>query len=197
MVRRVFSDLGMVFALVAGVIVCLSGSSIAAEFTADMLLKQAGETVTGKVYVKGDKTRQEYIQRGAKQVMIFRFDKDIIWLLMPAEKAYMEMSGRGGAASDPTLDRKIKDMAVKKYLGKEKVSGYYTCEKYQYIYHDTSQGTLTQWFSKKLNYPIKSEYKSPSVYMFTEYKNIKEGKVADALFEVPGGYAKMTMPGMR
>ena len=194
--RRVFLCFGLVFAFVIAVVFSLSGSSIAAEFTADMLLKQAGETITGKVYVKGDKTRQEYIQRGAKQVMIFRFDKDILWVLMPAEKAYMEMSGRGGAASDPTLDRKIKDMAVKKYLGKEKVSGY-TCEKYQYIYHDTSQGTLTQWFSKKLNYPIKSEYKSPSGYMLTEYKNIKEGKVADALFEVPGGYAKMSMPGMR
>ena len=196
MVRRVFSGLGMVFALVAGVIVCLSGSSIAAEFTADMLLKQAGETITGKVYVKGDKTRQEYLQRGEKLVMIRRLDKGIVWVLMPKEKIYMEKSSREGAASDPQLDQTIKDKVVKKYLGKEEVNGY-TCEKYQYIYHDTSQGTLTQWFSKKLNYPIKSEYKSPSGYMLTEYKNIKEGKVADALFEVPGDYAKMSMPGMR
>ena len=193
---RVFSGVGIAFVVVAIVIVCLSGVSIAAEFTADLLLKQGGETISGKASIKGDKIRQEYLQRGEKQVMIFRFDKGIIWLLMPAQKIYMEMSSRQGAASDPNLDRKIQNMAVKKYLGKEKVSGY-TCEKYHYVYHDTSLGTVTQWFSKKLNYPLKSEHKAPRSYMLTEYKNIKEGKLANALFEVPGDYAKMSMPGMR
>jgi hypothetical protein len=29
-----------------------------------------------------------------------------------------------------------------------------------------------------------------------EYRNIKEGGVADSLFQVPAGYTKMEMPGM-
>ncbi len=195
--KRGLLGLGMASAaLVVALILVLTGSSIAAEFSADLLLKQAGETITGKVYVKDDKTRQEYVQSGEKQVMIFRFDKEIMWVLMPAEKIYMEMSSREGAAYDPQLDRNIGDMAVKKNLGKETVNGY-TCDKYQYIYHDKSMGTATQWFSKKLNYPIKSEYKSPSGYMLTEYKNIKEGQVANSLFEIPGDYAEMSIPGMR
>jgi hypothetical protein len=189
---RMLLGLGMVAVL----IFCLSSWSLAAEFTADLLLKQAGESVTGKVYIKGDKIRQEYLQRSEKQVMIFRHDKGIVWILLPAEKIYMEMSSREGAASDPRLDEKIKDKAVTKYLGKEEVNGY-VCEKYQYIYNDKSMGVATQWFSKKLNYPIKSEHKSPSSYTLTEYRNIKEGKVADSLFEVPGDYALMSVPGMR
>lgn len=193
---RVFSGVGMVFAVVAVVMVSFAGVSIAAEFTADLLLKQGGETISGKAYIKGDKIRQEYLQRGEKQVMIFRFDKGFIWILVPAQKIYMEMSSRSGAANDPSLGQKIKDMAVAKYLGKEEVSGY-MCEKYHYVYHDTSLGTVTQWFSKKLNYPLKSEHKAPRSYMLTEYKNIKEGKLVSALFEVPGDYAKMSMPGMR
>ena len=186
---------GMVVVVVA-VIVVLSGSSIAAEFSADLFLKQAGETITGKVYVKGDKIRQESIQQGEKQVMIFRFDKDIVWLLMPSEKIYMEMSSKEGVAYDPQLDQNIKDKAQVKLLGKETVNGY-ECDKYQYIYHDTSMGTSTQWISRKLNYPIKTEYKSPSGDMLTEYKNIQEGNVQNSLFEVPGDYALLSLPGMR
>jgi outer membrane lipoprotein-sorting protein len=57
-------------------------------------------------------------------------------------------------------------------------------------------GTLTQWISKKFNYPIKTEYKSSSGSMLTEYKNIQEGNVKDSLFEVPGDYMLMSVPGM-
>jgi len=194
--KRGFSGVGVVLALVVTVIFLLSGPGIAAEFSADLLLKQAGETITGKVYVKGDKTRQEYLQRGEQQVMIFRFDKGIMWVLIPAEKIYMEMSSQEGAVYDPRLDQNIGDMAVQKYLGKETANGY-PCEKYQYIYNDKAMGTVTQWFSKKLAYPIKTEYNAPSGYMLTEYKNIKEGKVENSLFEIPGDYALMSLPGMR
>jgi len=46
-------------------------------------------------------------------------------------------------------------------------------------------------------YSIKTEYKSSSGYMLTEYKNIQEGNVQDSLFEVPGDYMLMSIPGMR
>jgi hypothetical protein len=186
---------GMLLVVVA-VIFVFSGSSIAVEFSADLLLKQAGETMTGKVYVKGDKTRQEFVQQGQKQITILRPDKGIMWVLMPAEKIFMEMSSQEGAAYDPQLDQTIKDKAEIKLLGKETVNGQ-VCDKYQYIYHDTSMGTAIQWVSKKLNYPIKTEYKSSSGYMLTEYRNIQEGNVQDSLFEVPGDYMLLSVPGMR
>jgi outer membrane lipoprotein-sorting protein len=186
---------GMVFVVVALIFV-LAGSSIAAEFSADLLLKQGGQTTTGKVYVKGDKTRQEIIQQGQKQITILRPDKGVTWILMPAEKRYMEMSSEEGAAYDPQSDPNIKDKAEIKLLGKETVNGY-VCDKYQYIYRDTSLGTLTQWVSKQLNVPIKTEYKSASGYMLTEYKNIKEGNVQNSLFDVPGDYMLLSVPGMR
>jgi outer membrane lipoprotein-sorting protein len=182
--------------VVLAVIFVLSGSSIAAEFSADLLLKQDGKTTTGKVYVKGDKTRQEFVQEGQKQITIMRLDKGVTWVLMPAEKIYMEMSSQEGAAYDPQLDQNIKDKAEIKLLGKETVNGY-VCDKYQYIYRDTSMGTMIQWVSKKLNYPIKTEYKSASGYMLTEYKNIKEGNVQNSLFDVPGDYMLLSVPGMR
>ncbi len=196
MKKRVFSGLGMLLIVAVMGIFALSGLSLAAEFSADMILKQRGETFTGKVYVKGDKIRQEFFQGGRKQVVIVRGDKGVIWSLMPEERMYMEMSNREGSPNDPNIGQRIGNMADKKYLGKEKVNGY-MCDRYQYIYHDRSMGTVIQWFSKKLSYPIKSEHKALSSYTFTEYKNIQEKSIADSLFEIPAGYAKMSMPGMR
>jgi hypothetical protein len=194
--KRILLGFGMALVFFCAVSVVLSDASIAAEFSADLLLKQAGETITGKVYVKEDKTRQEFVQQGQKQITILRPDKGVTWVLMPAEKIYMEMSSQEGAAYDPQLDPNIKDKAEIKLLGKETVNGY-ACDKYQYTYHDTSMGALTQWVAKKLNYAIKSEYKTPSGDMLIEYKNIQDGNVQDSLFEVPGDYMLMSVPGMR
>jgi outer membrane lipoprotein-sorting protein len=55
---------------------------------------------------------------------------------------------------------------------------------------------MTQWFSKKLNFPIKMEMDGPSGHVTTEYKNIKENGLSSSLFEIPAGYQKMPMPAM-
>jgi outer membrane lipoprotein-sorting protein len=171
--------------------------SSAAEFSADMIHKTGEQTVKGKVYVKENKIRQEAVQDGEKGVVIIRMDKGLVWNLMPEEKMYMEMPSMGDVANDPEYEKKLEEMAEKKYLGKEKVAGY-ACKKYKYIYRDKSMGTLTQWFSEKLNYPIKTELSGQQggVEMLIEYTNIKEQKLPDSLFEIPSGYTKMSIPGM-
>ena len=185
-------------AIVLGVFISLivfSSMAPAAEFSADLIIDNPQGKFTGKVYIKGDKIRQEILKEDMKHVIILRLDKGVTWNLMPKDKMYMEIPGIGKEATDPEIEKKIKDMAEKKSLGKEKVGGY-VCEKYQYIYHDQSLGVLTQWFSKKLNYPIKTEYKAAAYYMLTEYKNIKEKRIPDSLFEIPSSYQKMQLPMM-
>lgn len=174
---------------------CVTLSVQATEFSADMVSKIPEKTSTGKVYVKGNKIRYEFLEGDEKAVTIMRLDKGVMWILMPEEKMYMEMPGAGKGMIDPAMEKKIEHLAKKKHLGKEKMSGY-VCEKYQYVYHDKAMETMTQWFSKKLNYPIKIEHKAPAYHMLTEYKNIKEGGVSDSLFEVPTDYQKMQMPMM-
>jgi outer membrane lipoprotein-sorting protein len=184
--------------IVLGIFISLivfSSMALAAEFSADLIIDNPEGKFTGKVYVKGDKIRQEFLKEDEKQVMILRLDKGVTWTLMPMAKMYMEIPGIGKEAADPEIEKKIKDMAEKKSLGKEKVSGY-VCEKYQYIYHDKSLGILTQWLSKRLNYPIKTEYKAAAYHMLTEYKNIKEEGIPNSLFEIPSGYQKMQLPMM-
>jgi hypothetical protein len=47
---------------------------------------------------------------------------------MPVNKMYMEIPGVGKEATDPEIEKKIKDMAEKRSLGKEKISGYSVTE---------------------------------------------------------------------
>ncbi|MBW2174325.1 MAG: DUF4412 domain-containing protein [Deltaproteobacteria bacterium] len=194
--KKAFPDSKLFIALASLSFLVLLGSSQAAEFSADMVQTMPHGVQKGKIFVKGNDFRQEMDMRGEKQITIFRQDKGVVWVLMPEAKMYMEMSSAAQAENLPQVDQQqIEQMAEKKYLGKETVNGY-ACETYQYIYHDKSMGTMTHWFSKKLNFPIKMDMQGSSGNMTTEYKNISEKSPSNALFEIPAGYQKMGMPGM-
>ena len=168
----------------------------ASEFTADIIQNMGGMTIKGKIFVKGKNYRQEINMAGTKQIVVFLGDKGTALMLMPDNMMYMEMPAGKDTKKDPMMDQKrLEKIAEKKSLGKEKVNGYH-CQKLRYTFHDKSLGTTTQWFSKKLNFPIKIEADGPSGRMSTEYKNIKEKKVPDSLFTIPSGYKKMSMPDM-
>ncbi len=182
--------------LFALAMVCfVSAPVIGAEFVADVVQHIPAGTMTGKVYVKGKNYRQEMTMMGMKHITIYREDKDVAWVLMPAQMTYMEMKGES-IKSAAFSGKELEEIADKKYLGEEKVNGY-KCKKYRYVYHDKSMGTVTQWVAKKLDYPIKIVMESPVSGKTTiEYKNIKQKKLSNSLFVVPKEYEKMNMPMM-
>jgi outer membrane lipoprotein-sorting protein len=184
-------------ALVLALAVLLSGVAaiaLAAEFSADMVHKMGAMTREGKVYVKGKKMRTE---SGMGQgITIVDGDSGTVWVLQPGQKMYMEM--RKGAAQPMQTtqsDEELAKVADKRSLGTETVNGY-QCEKYLYTYHDKTLGAMTTWTATKLGQTIKMVHRSPEGESTFEYRNIKEGGVADSLFQVPAGYTKMEMPGM-
>jgi len=189
-----------VYNLLAGFIVLLcvlsfSLMTFAAEFTADSIQKQHGMETKGKIYVKGEKMRMDMTKEGEKTTTINRIDKKIIWIINHGDKMYMEMPAMIDTLQASKVDLDLTKIADKKKVGTEKINGY-KCDKYLITYKDKSMGTMTQWISKKLDYPIKMVYHSSYGDMYTEYKNIKEGRVKGSVFEIPKGYKKMTMPGM-
>ncbi len=168
----------------------------AAEFSADMIQKTPQATIKGKVYVKGTLFRQEMEIMGQRQITLFNRDKNTIVVLMPQNRMYMEMPASAGGQNLSSTDPKaLKRMAKTKSLGTARFQGY-RCEKVRYTFHDSSLGTMVQWFSKKLRFPLKIEMDGPGGRMVTEYRNIKEGNLSDSLFRIPRGYQKMSMPGM-
>lgn len=176
-------------------VLVLCASSFAAEFSADVVITGQNMTVKTKLYVKGKNVRQEMSQQGMNQAQIMRMDKKVMWMLMPDQKMYMEMPLTSNNEKLPGTEENIDTKADKKELGRETVNGY-DCKKTQYIFHDKSQGTMTQWISEKLDFPVKAEMDGPNGRTTIDYKNIKEEKLADSLFEVPSGYQKMAMPAM-
>ena len=191
--RFVYNSLAGLMALVC--VLAFSGMTFAAEFTADLIQKRQGIEMKGKIYVKGEKMRMDMTMEGEKTSTITRIDKKIVWIIKHEDKMYMEMPSMVGTLHAGKVDEDLKKIADKKKVGTEKVNSY-KCDKYLITYKDKSMGKMTQWISKKLNYPIKMVYHSSYGDMYTEYKNIKEGKVKDSVFEIPKGYEKMSMPGI-
>lgn len=173
------------------------GAVLAAEFTADTISTHGDETITGKVFVKGDKIRNEGVRAGRETIAIIRMDKKLSWVLQPENKTYFEMKGGGAAQSRAEMESAAKEMAVKKDLGTEKVNGF-LCDKVQYVYHDKSLGVMTQWIARDLDYPIKTEHSGAGGRGFkTELTNIKVKSLPDSLFEVPSGYKSVPMPDLK
>lgn len=183
----------MIGTLVLCALVVFSSVALSAEFSADLIQKTAGMTTKGKVYIKGNKMRMEMETPAGKSINLMDIGTGLMQMLQPEQKMYFEMEtpDAGVVKTDEALDK----IADKKHVGTEKVNGY-KCDKYEIIYHDRSLGKMSQWFSKKLNYPIKIIYNGPQGEMVVEYKNIKQGKVDSSLFEIPPGYEKMKIPGM-
>ncbi len=183
--------IGLAFVVVfTCVLFALASDSFAQEFSADLVMQEKGKGIyiTGKIFVKGNKMRQEMVVEGMKQITIIRPDKGVIWMVMPEGQMYMETPYQAG---DKKFEKWSSEKEKKaKYLGKETVSGL-SCKKYQI----TEGGEkMHVWISEKSPFPVKMDYRDGIM----EYKNIKFGSVRDSLFEIPSGYQKMSihmMPG--
>ena len=195
MVKKIVLRLGLFMGILFLTVPAFSGSSNAVDFSADMVNKLPMGEINGKMFFKGGNFRQEMMMGGQKHITIFRKDKGLVWVLIPAQMMYMEMQEGSRQNMAPVDLDEIDKMGEKKYLGKEKVNGY-MCSKYRYTLHDKSSGTAIYWISEKLNFPVKMEMDGQSGHMVMEYKNISEKTVPASLFNIPDGYQKMSMPMM-
>jgi hypothetical protein len=184
--------------------ILLPRSASTAEFSATLLRSGGGEeAATSKVYLKGDLRREE-VKEGDEgeddevgAVMIYRPDKGVIWTLMPDEKMYMEMPLQAGATGAHESVKSLDASAKRENLSKETLNGF-ECEKRRYIKSNLTRGSITVWYSPKLDYPVKIHIQTgdKDTEMIMEYKDIKPGEIPASRFEVPADYQKMTIPGM-
>ncbi|MDD2903792.1 MAG: DUF4412 domain-containing protein [Syntrophales bacterium] len=166
------------------------GVAQAADFSAQVVSRTGSQEVKGKIYLQGEKMRQEFSAPEGLSINIFRPDKQVMWVIMPAQKMYMEMPfGQSDLGKTMQMPQ---DKAKMKLLGTETVNGYET-EKYETTVKGRGREVKHYiWVAKKLGVPIKMTSADGSFSM--EYRDIKEGNVPAAKFEVPPGYQKMTMP---
>lgn len=164
----------------------------ALEFSSDMVMTSQGQTQTSKIWSKDKKVRME---SGAQPgYTIMRMDKNVMWMVMPDQKSFMEM--KYDPSKQPRTDEKVQGEVSRKLIGTETVNGH-PARKYEVAYTDAGRPDKTermyQWIASDINFPVRVAAIDGS--WVVDYKNIKIGAQADSLFEVPSDYQKVAMPG--
>lgn len=157
------------------------------QYSADMVTQVEGQTLSGKVYVSGGKMRYEL----PEAVTITRLDRQLSYVLMPAEKTYLEQAIDPAAAAKAGLETSGEFERVN--LGKESVNGQDT-DKFKVTYSESGGKVVVFQWQNSQDFPVKiaSEDGKWSV----EYSNIKPGAPSEDLFEVPSDYQKFAIPSM-
>jgi outer membrane lipoprotein-sorting protein len=173
-------------------------------FSADMAVTTAknGENMTGKVYFSLPKTRMDMTAHGQNVSMITNGSTQTSYMVMHQQHMYMEIHGDQAnpmTRNMPRLDSSFDpqnpcgqqtDVTCKK-AGTETVNGR-VCDKW--VTTEKNGHTSTAWIDQKLYFPIKVVSSEGTTMDLT---NIKEGAQPAATFEVPAGYRKMDLGGMR
>jgi len=163
------------------------------DFSATIVTESEGNVTTSKICTSGMKSRMEVLGKKDNAIVIGRRDKNVSWMVMPAQHMYMEMPFRQDTATrlnepDAKVDKKL--------VGSDKVDGH-PCKKYHVTTTiDKKKDSGYSWEASDLgNMMVK--YQTEDGKMTTTWKDIKFGGGSDdSLYEVPAGYKKMNMPSM-
>ena len=177
--------------LILPALLLFPGMAAAAEFSAQMWIKEGDKTMPAKVFVQNGKIRQEFNDAGGRTVTIVRPDKKLFWVVMPQDKSFIEMPLKNKLPGQ--FIEMPPDAISKRQVGTETVNGY-EADKYEVTVRGGPEGVTRQtvWVAKKLGAPIKMV--CPSQNLCVEYKGIKEGGMSALLFEPPKGFTKTSSP---
>jgi len=167
-------------------------AGMAKEFSATVINKAGGQTMTSRVYMKAGKFRIENKMAGATYSIV-RQDLNKVWTVMPASRSYMEIEGLKDKDRE-IPGEKMKGEVSRKAIGSETIDGHPTT-KYE-VTAKMGDQTVTshQWWANDIQFPIKTAAVDGS--WSVTYTDIKIGGQPDSLFELPEGYKKMSIPSL-
>ncbi len=158
-------------------------SAFAYDLSADSLLMENGERQKGTIDIKGDKYR---IQRdGESEYIILRHDKNVMWVVVPGEKVYVELPL--DPRRTPKIEEKNPGEISRKLIGTEVVDGHPANKFRITVREGPKTETFYQWTATDLDFPIKTAAEDGE--WSVEFTNIKKG-VSDRVFDIPRGYQK-------
>jgi len=164
------------------------------EYSAHSITETADAKIEGDVYHAADKERREMSIEGKKTTMIIRKDKNLMWMLMPEEKVYMQMKLGASPDKGDLSGYEIKRTTV----GTEKIDGIMTT-KSKVIAKNKKDGRKFEglWWTTKEGIPIRMDMhsveKGKKIHIRTQLSDVKIGKQDPKLFEIPAGYTGMSM----
>ena len=157
-----------------------------ASFSADMVSTMDGQTVRAKLYTTGQKTRMEM----QENIVITRLDRNVSWVVMPAQGMYMEqpINPRQMAHTSKEFPGETERVS----MGTETVDGN-PAEKFKVTYTESGASQSVYQWIRDGRFPIKVQAVDGSWSM--EFKDMRIGAQPDSLFEVPAGFQKLAIAG--
>jgi Domain of unknown function (DUF4412) len=166
------------------------------EYAADSSMETAQGAMQGRVFHARGKERREMNASGERMVTISRQDKKVMWMLMPEQKAYMEMA-LGSSTDQGDISGWAFEQTV---VGPEDLDGLKTTKSKVTAKGPRGEKMGGFWWTTADGVTVKMDMlaleKGSKMRIKMELKNLKVGKQDPALFEIPAGYSKMQMPGM-
>ncbi|MBN1256007.1 MAG: VWA domain-containing protein [Deltaproteobacteria bacterium] len=178
--------------------VCAVSASLlpahAAQFTADMAITGPGANYSYKLYVKDTMYRLEK-DLGGMQIppfpTIVNQETGVTLCLNPQERQYTETTKvEETMMMNPIAGWKWARKDWQKSLGGNEMINGYACTKAVYAEPGSSRIEAAVWESPKLGFFVKQVQYAQNGDAVMELKNIKEGPVDPALFQIPKGYTK-------
>jgi hypothetical protein len=156
------------------------------EYSADRTVETDAGTMSGKVYFARGKERQETSMKGFQTVMILRQDKQLGYMLMPAQHMYQQLDITSARKQSGSQDASQVDITE---VGKETLDGRATT-KYKLLMKDGSGGGFV-WITGE-GIAVKMDLLSKSggnrSHVTLTLSNVQIGAQDPQLFEVPGDY---------
>lgn len=164
------------------------------EYSADRIMETEAGTFDGKVYFTKDMERLETNAKGMQSVMILRRDKQLGWMLMPAQRMYQQLDLRRAQEQSGSQGA---DQVTISEVGAEEIEGH-AATKYKMLMKDGSGGGFI-WITQD-GIPVKMDFLGKSgrdkTRMTVTLTNLTIGTQDPALFELPGDYKSMpSFPG--
>ena len=181
------------FKLIAVVIFLIIGGTVyAGSFSADQVISENGKTKTSQFFLLDDLYRLDVVDDGQELIILVNRKSGMTKILMPDEKQYRENKNDSffSVSNNPIeAYNRIRRDYQSRTSGTEMIAGI-SCDKE--ILSDDGNDLMTAWVAKAYGLPIRIV--NPATGDRFELKNIKEGRIDKAKFQMPAGYAEMEDP---
>jgi hypothetical protein len=175
------------------VVLVFATTASAMSFSADIVSSDDGKTINKqKMYMTANKMRTETNE----MANIVRMDKKLVWIIMFEDKMYMEQpfnianphnNSQNLDAEPPT------DEVEKVFIVRETINGY-SADKYRITTKDKESHYI--WISGDPGITMQVKTAALDGSWWQEFRNISLAEPDPALFEVPAGFEKISMPAM-
>ena len=166
----------------------LAAAEVLREFSAQQMAKVGDVSMPGAINVSAGRIRVETRVHGVSEIVILKPEKTHACVLMPAQKEFMRL---------PPRDLELVLTSVfgpeVSYVQEpiEKAAGQ-TTDKYRI---DSPVGLLYLWTESSTGKPLRLQSANKRIKL--EWRRVRAGSQADALFEKPAGYRNFMEQGSR